>query len=225
MIALVYLSLLSLISVTVWPIFVTTAVLSEVMIKGLFGGAWLAAIPLLIPLALGQLMGAVMVTSGPIIRGTGRPEKELKISALTLPVLVAVLGATSQVSLLAIAWGMFAVGVFRCALMTRAIQKLFDLHSRQFYRAVRGGILMSLACAGAAFTADRFLSDSNITPVVLLILEISLVGIVYILLMLALPKLFIGPYTSDLVRDFVHLLPNKLGTFLVKLLRLETTVP
>ena len=220
MIAAVYLSILSLISVTVWPIFIVTAVLSEVLIKSLFGGAWLSAIPLLVPLALGQSMAVVMGTAGPILWGTGRPKMELKVSALTFAVLVVVLGVTSQVSLLAIAWGMFTVRAFRCVLMTRAIHILFNLSLHQFYRAIRGGILMSLVCGAVAFAADRVLASSTISPIVLLILESGLVGLVYVLLMVAQPKLIIGPYASNLVRDFVHLLPNKLRTLVVQLLRL-----
>ena len=222
MVTAVYLSLLSLISVTVWPIFIVTAVLSDVVIKGLFGDAWLDAIPLLVPLALAQSMQVTTETGGPILWGTGRPEKALKISALTFVVLIVVLGTMSQVSLVAIAWGMFSVRTFRCLLMARAIQKLLNLRLRQFFHAIRGGTLISLICAGIAFASHQLLADSNIIPIVLLILEIGLVGLIYILLILAWPKLIIGPYASNLIRDFSHLLPNKLRTLVVRLLGLQT---
>jgi O-antigen/teichoic acid export membrane protein len=181
MVSAVYFSVLSLISVTVWPPLIVMAVLSEALIKGLFGEAWLGAIPLLVPLALAQSVQVVTGTCGPILWATGRPEEELKISALTLAVLVVVLGAMSQVSLLAVAWGMFAVHACRFVLMTRAIHNQFGIRLHQFYLTTRGGILMSLVCAGAAFAADQLLADINIAPIVLLILESGLVGLVYVL--------------------------------------------
>ena len=81
---------------------------------------------------------------------------------------------------------------------------------------------MSLFCAGVAFAADQFLSDSKIVPIVLPILELSLVGLVYVVLVLTRPKLFIGPYASALVRNFAHLMPSKLRTVVLRLLSLQT---
>jgi O-antigen/teichoic acid export membrane protein len=219
MIAMVYLNFLSLISLTVLPVFLVIAILSEVVIIGLFGDAWLGAIPLLVPLALTQAIQVVAGTVGPILWATGRPGKELQISALTFAVLVVILGFLSQVSLLAIAWGMFTVHTFRCVVMTRAIRNLFSLHLHQFYRATRGGLLMSLACGLVALGVDRFLADRNVLLYVRLALDLGLVSLVYVLLLVSRPMLFIGPYTADLYRQFSHLLPDKLQ-FVARLLRL-----
>lgn len=218
--AIVYLSVLSLIGVTAFPVFIVAAILSETMIKGVFGDAWLDAIPLLVPLALAQSMQIATGIGGPILWGIGRPEKALKVSTVTFAVLVVVLGTLSQVSLLAIAWGMFAVRTFRFLLMTHSISKLFNIRLRQFYRAIRGGLLMCLACSSVAFEADHLLADRNIVPHVLLMLELGLVSVVYILLVLVRPQLFIGPYAMDLVRRYAHVIPDKLQ-FAVRLLRLR----
>ena len=166
-------------------------------------------------------MQVITGTGGPILWGTGQPEKALKISALTFAVLIAVLGLTSQISLLAIAWGMFVVRVFRFVLMSREILKVLELRLHQFFRAIRGGALISLVCAGLAFVSDQAFEESNIRPIGLLIMEIGLVGLVYILLLLARPKLFVGPFAVDLIRNFAHLLPDKLRTLAVRLLRLD----
>lgn len=115
----IYAAALGLILLIIGPGFCAMAAVPGVIILGLYGTKWAAAVPLFAPLALAMPVHAAMAISGPLLSARGRPQREMRMQLVTLIVAAAVFIYTVQISVVLMAWSVLAVYLFRFALLTR----------------------------------------------------------------------------------------------------------
>lgn len=209
-----YLASAGALSLVVLPVFGCVAIVPQTVIEGLYGDRWLDAVPLLVPLALAMPFHAVMAVAGPVIWSKGQAGKELRVQAVVAALLVGVLLLTSQMSMIALAWGVFAVYVVRSVLMTSAVLRTVGATWREVRGALRGGVLILFATAPAVLATNYLLGAYGAAPFVRLLSDSIAGAVVAIVLLAAVPR-FVFP--EEVIRGLnlvAHKLPPVLRRFL-----------
>lgn len=152
-----WLGAVSAIGAVALPVFVTVAAVPEVAVLGIYGPAWAAAAPVLVPLALAMPVMAVMSLAGPVITAVGRVGLELRVSLLTLALLVPALLLAGRWSAATVAWVVLAIQALRMVLMVGAVRPLVGATWGQVARALGWPAAFAGVTAGATALADRWL--------------------------------------------------------------------
>lgn len=115
----IYAAALGLIVLVIGPGFCAMAAVPGVIILGLYGTKWAAAVPLFAPLALAMPVHAAMAISGPLLSARGRPQREMRMQLVTMLVAAVVFIVTIHISIVLMAWSVLLVYLLRFALLTR----------------------------------------------------------------------------------------------------------
>jgi PST family polysaccharide transporter len=79
----VFLSLFSLISLSVPPLMMIIILLADEIVMVTYGEEWIDAATYLVPLSVAVIFYALMAIQGPILAGIGKPQLELRIAIIT----------------------------------------------------------------------------------------------------------------------------------------------
>ncbi|MDQ3185491.1 MAG: lipopolysaccharide biosynthesis protein [Pseudomonadota bacterium] len=143
----VFLRMLSLIILVSFPLFVIIAVGSEFVITAIYGAAWVEAAQFLTPFALAMPFFLVWCISTPILWNSGHTKLELWLQLplvfIWLAVLYAVANSSSE-TVAIVAASLFAV---RCIVMVLAVGNVLRISPSSLFRAIRGGIVLTLIMA------------------------------------------------------------------------------
>jgi O-antigen/teichoic acid export membrane protein len=140
------------------PIFVTTAVVPETLILGIYGSKWHASIPLILPLSLAVLVNALLAIKGPILMAGNRVGVELRNQAYTMLLFVPLLLVAIQYSMVATAWTVFATYVVRWILLALATLRFTGATAGEYMRTFRLPVVFGAAVAATAAIADNYMS-------------------------------------------------------------------
>jgi O-antigen/teichoic acid export membrane protein len=191
----VYLMLMAGIALAVMPVFFAMAAVSNTLVLALYGQAWAPAGDVLRPLAVAMPIALLWGITTPVLWNTGRATLEFKMQ---LPLaglwLIGALLAV-QYSLAALAWTVLGLFVLRALLFTVLATRQINLPLADCARAMRGGVLLSLATALVAWGVDRAFADV-LGLQLRLALIIAACGLTIVLVM----KHFPGILTSELSR-------------------------
>jgi PST family polysaccharide transporter len=127
------------------------------IIGGLYGAKWLAAIPLMVPLALAMPLFGCIGLLNPIICGLGRPTLAFWPQAVTCVLAAVAYFAAVRISLTALGWALFLVMVVRFLLAAGVIFAALDVAWSRAARAALGRVLFSAAFACFTLIFDRAL--------------------------------------------------------------------
>jgi len=150
-----YLLALNLVLLVSLPTFIAAGVLSETVVVALYGQKWLAAIPLLLPLALAMPVHAAMAIAGPILWGCGMVGKELKVQFWIALLLIGAIFVSARFSLEVLAWSVFGVYLVRAVWITSVLLRVLDVPAHAALAPLRGTLPFSLAVAATLFAADH----------------------------------------------------------------------
>jgi len=160
-----YLSSITIIGLTIGPVFFTVALVSHTVIVGLLGPRWVDAAPLLEPLSIAMLFQAQLAVAGPMIWATGKVEKELWVEAATLVITLFVLAVATHFTVVALSWAMLCVYMARWLMLTQSLIGLLKLSWERVISALKGGLLVSAVTAFVTYGVDHALSFISRTPV------------------------------------------------------------
>lgn len=211
-----YLAAVGAMALVILPVFGTVAFVPRTVIEGLYGARWVSAAPLLVPLALAVCFHAMMAVAGPVVLGKGRAGKELTVSALVAVLFLAVLLVTSQMSVVALAWGVFAVYVVRFLLMTSVVLRLVGGSWREVLQALRGGLLTFTATAPIVLGVDTILGLIGTEPFLRLLAATAAGAAMVALLLVALPRLLFAKELVQALGFIAHKLPPLLRRLLAR---------
>jgi PST family polysaccharide transporter len=206
----VYLSTVTVVAVTLLPMFAAGAAASYTIIIVLYGKAWLAAVPLFVPLALAMPLYALLALVGPVLWAAGKVEKELKVQAFSAVLAVAVFAVASRFSVVCLAWGVFAVYAFRFVGMTREMVLYFKITWREIGIALQGGVFLALLVSASVWILEGLMVRVELPPVARLSLDIICAFSVLIIPLAMAPDKFLG-LDADLVLTRIRqMLPQSL---------------
>ncbi|MBA2441356.1 MAG: lipopolysaccharide biosynthesis protein, partial [Rubrobacter sp.] len=168
----VYLASSGMVVLVTAPVFGGAAIVSGTVIEGLYGARWLEAAPLLVPLALSMVFHAAMTPAGPLLTGMGRVERELYVQVFGIALLVPVMYFTSGISLVALAWGVFAVYVVRALALISVALRSVGSGWWEMLVAARGGVLVLCGVAPVLLAVDSFLASLGVSAALRLLAEV-----------------------------------------------------
>jgi lipopolysaccharide exporter len=204
-----YLTALAGMGLVAFPVFTFVALMAGPIVLLLLGAQWAPAAQVLAPLAAAMIPHTAMAICGPLLNGRGEPEVELRLQAMTLVLMAAVLVLTAQWSLAVMAWGLTGVYVCRCVLITIMLMRRLQLTAGMLARALRGPLLLAIATAAAALGAAPAVQALGAVPSPSVVLAMA-AACAAALIMLALstaPSLVLGPQLLALIDLFVKSRP------------------
>ena len=204
-----YLTALAGVGLVAFPVFTFVAVMAEPIVLVLLGAQWAPAAQVLAPLATAMMPHAAMAICGPLLNGRGEPEVELRLQAMTLLVMAAVLALTAQWSLAAMAWGLMGVYVCRCVLITIVLMRRLHVTAGMLAQAVRGPLLLAAVTTAAALGAAPAVQGLGSVPSPSVVLAMAAAcGVALVALALSTaPSLVLGPQLLALIDLFVKSRP------------------
>ena len=212
----VYLASVSIIATIALPVFGSIAVVPHTVIEGVYGKNWLNAVPFLVPLALAMPFFALMALAGPLIWGKGKVERELRVQAIVAALFIVVLSVTSKISVVAMAWGVFAVYVVRFIFMTKEVLQVTGASWQEILISMRGSVLILIVAASVVSGTDAILVPYDaISSLIRLIIDAFAAATAAFLLFLALPRVVLSPETIWVSNRFLQSLPPSLCWILV----------
>jgi O-antigen/teichoic acid export membrane protein len=181
------------------PIFLGVASVASTVVEGIYGGKWVGAEALLLPLALAMPVHALMTGSG-LLWARGQGGAECKVEAGTLAVFLIVLFATSRISLQAIAWTVLTVYTLRALWLVSMILSSIQLSWRAFLAAARGGLFLGVITAGTFYLVNMGLAAAGMNALDRLC-ALAVVGLVIVT---ALPICIRGLISSTELRTLLE---------------------
>jgi PST family polysaccharide transporter len=152
-----YLASVSIVAMITMPFFAVVAAVPQSIIGGIYGLKWMAAVPVVVPLALAMALDSIMALAGPVQYGVGRVERELWPQITTAIVMVGMMTVMSRISFVAVGWGVLAIYLLRVALVTRAVIKTLELQWSDIARSLGAPVVVAAASALLVGGLDRVL--------------------------------------------------------------------
>lgn len=216
----IYLALLALTALLVLPLFLSLSVIAETFVLALYGARWQAAAELVTPLALAMPLFLFWGLSTPLLWLGGAPQQEFKVQ---LPMALLWAGVTwfaAQRSLQAVAWAVLLLFALRYVLILFVARKLMPLTLIQLWRALRGGLLIAVACAAFAAGLDGWLKARGVAALSRLAAEGVLTAAFYLLLLTSLRGL-IPVQCNELLERLAVRCPRPFARWLRRLPAME----
>lgn len=186
-IARIYLALIALTALVVLPVFAAVAAIAETFVLALYGSQWEAAAKLVTPLALAMPLFLFWGLTTPLLWLGGAPQREFKVQLPMALLWVAVSWFAAQHSVQAVAWAVLVLFALRYVLILAATRRLMPLPLKGLWRALRGGLLVAVACAAFVAGLDGWLKIQGLTALSRLLTEGTLTTAFYLLLLTSLP--------------------------------------
>lgn len=193
-----FLTSIAAVAVCIFPVFFTVAVIPRTVIEGLYGDRWIAAVPLLVPIALSRPFFASMALAGPLLWGVGKVEQELRVQIAVVLTMIPALLLASRFSLGAVAWAVFAVLTLQSILMTRPALQAAGVGWRDAGRVIRGAALLSAALALIIWPLDH-IAFAHLASPLRLLADACTAATSSAALVLALPQWFLCAELTRLI--------------------------
>lgn len=203
-------------SIFTMPVFVGIATVSNTMILALYGQEWIEAAVLLRPIALAMPLYLLIGMATPMLWVVGKITKELKIQ---VPFAFLWLGGTYAAALYtpeAVAWSVLGLFVLRSTITVGAANKALGIGAVDFFARLKGGLLISVAILVALLAADLMGRQLFSTPIVWLLIDIS-VGAVVLVLSLFFFPCWVPAEVAVLMANISSRLPSVLSSFVGRL--------
>ncbi len=198
-----YLIVVSAVALIAFPLFAGVASVSDTVVHALFGNRWTDAADILVPLALAMTFHAIMAVAGPMLWGTGRPGAELKVQIWVALLLTAVLLTAAQISLEAVAWGVFAVYGLRAVWITATLFNGIRISPPELWNALRGGLLLAAAVLSILLGEDFLLRAAGESASYRLLIEILSATLTWAGLLLGAPNTILCPQLARVAQRLI----------------------
>lgn len=146
------------------PLAFTVASVPETIVIAIYGVKWIAAIPVLPPLALAMALNALLAVVGPVLMAQNKVGVELRAQLITLLAMIPVLYVAAQQSLQAVAWGVVCIYFVRWSLLANAILASLNTGWSDMLTILRWPFLCALVLAMMTFSADQMLQTISHFP-------------------------------------------------------------
>lgn len=209
-----YLASVGLISVFLMPAFAAVAAIPDTMIAGLYGEHWMQVALLLTPMALAMPVNAMLAVGGPLMTGLGAAGKDAAAQAICVVILVVAVWLAAQVSLVMVAWAVLGVYLVRSLLIAYLALGLVAGTWGQYFRALKGPLILGLLAAMLAWLVDALLINIVVNPLLRLFMVLGFTAIVIAGLLLWLGRHLLSSETLEVSANIAAKLPAPYAAYL-----------
>jgi len=163
------------------PLAATVASVPATVVTAIYGKQWLAAIPVLAPLALAAGMHALLAVVGPVLMAQNKAILEIRAQLIVLVLMVPVLYFAARMSLEAVAWGVACSYILRWFMLVSAILPTINTGWRELLSVLRWPIICAVVTAALTYICDHLLQGSS--PVTRLFFDMATAGATLLILM------------------------------------------
>lgn len=196
------------------PIFLTIAVIPDIVILGIYGESWQKAISPLVPLALAMPVHAFLAIIGPVLMAINRTDLEVYAQLIALIISAPLLVFAGMQSLDMLAWAVFATYFIRWIALLLAAYVGLGISIFVIVKALQSGLVLATLVACTVALISHFF----VPP----IFEGKLPLLIIIALTTALIYTYaLGPFISRGILLQLLLERNVLPTYVRNLLRLK----
>lgn len=203
------------------PTFIAAGVLSRTLVEALYGQKWLAAVPVLLPLALAMPVHAVMAIAGPILWGRGMVGKELRVQFWVALLLVGAIVVSARLSLEVLAWSVLGVYLVRAIWLTAVLLRVLDVPVYAALAPLRGTLPFALAIAAMLFAADHWLQVLGMLAPLRLVVALILGAALAIVGGLLCVRFIVGPDLARLLLRYTNEKPAHLPRWFARYLNAQ----
>ena len=180
------------------PLAASVASIPETIIIAIYGEQWIAAIPVLAPLAISMAIHALLAVVGPVLMAQNKVGLELRAQLITLLVMLPVLYFSARQSIQAVAWGVVCIYLVRWALLVRSILPTLNTSWAELLGVLRWPLICALVSAVFTFACDHALQE--LMPFPRLVADMTTAVLTMIILMrLFGKKILNGPHGEYLL--------------------------
>lgn len=210
-----FLTLLNFVPILVAPVFVCLAAIPDTVIEAIYGEAWASAAPLLRPLALIMPFNILLSISTPILWNTGSIRKEFAISVPFLMIWVVACYFSAAISLVAVAWTVLILNLFRGNLILFTATRDVGLHFKEVLAIYLRASVISLIVGVSAFATDTLLKVILPQALLRLAVDMSISGTVFLLVIYFIPRV-LHPEVVKLIAKLASRLPSPLQSITLR---------
>ena len=205
---IIYLGGTRLLSLLLFPIFFTVALIPNTVILALFGSKWDASIDILVPLALAMPMNALMALGGPVLWGNNEGGQEVKAQFISLIILLLIIMALSQTSLVVVSWGIFIALLFRLYFINKVVLRFMQLSWVEYFITLSKPLILGSVISILIFMLNNFLITYLHSMVLILIIDFIFAALLWIFFMFKFILYFLDENLLWLVERNKDKLPN-----------------
>lgn len=185
-----------------WPALIFLSLKAEAIIWILYGDAWLAAAPLVLPLCLARSIQMIVSQSYPVYEGTGSIGLLLRNEIIVQIISIILLLIGLQYGLMAVVWLRVVYSIISVLVTMSVFRRYADIGIRKMFFAIWRSIAVALGFAGALAGLIALEPAGMKYSPLLLIGEAAIVSLAY----LALITIFRHPIADDIWRTAKSLL-------------------
>lgn len=193
-----YRALVGAITLFVAPAFIGVSVVAETFVLALYGPAWNSAAEILRPLAAAMPLFLVWGLTTPLLWVAGHISREFKSQLPVAALWFGVCWLAAGVSLIAVGWAVAALFAVRCLVILIPALGYLQLRTIDLWRAVRGGLLLSVACGIVLWFVDYALRQLSAHPALWLVGDV-LGGLSFIVAALSTLPGLVAPEVAELL--------------------------
>ena len=210
-----YLASVWMVALVTMPAFFGLGVLAPTVVDALYGSAWVAAGPILLPLALAMPLQALQAVGGPVLWGSGQVSREIRISLWMVALLIALLGVAATISPVAMAWGVLVAYFTRALWVTGSVSQIIGASLRQSLSMLRGGFIVGSLTAAVLYLIDTMLIGTGLGPIPRLVAALLLGALLAPTLIVLLVRVVVPVDLYDILPYLIKRLPAAAQSWLV----------
>lgn len=184
-----YIASASLMALIFLPLYSAMSAVPDLLILGLYGESWHAAIALLTPLSFAMGFTAIIAMAGPLLTGIGKPEIEFKAQLITLFFSIPLLLIAATHTITTLVWAVFASYILRFLLVTSMALQTIKAKQSQLFSILCMPILIAALTYGFAYYINQQLTPYSLPNTIKLAIVVTSCAIYYPLLLLLFRKL------------------------------------
>lgn len=167
------------------------------IIQIIYGHDWMPAAALLKPLAVAMPFLALVGLEGPVLNGLGKPQYEMRAQWVTAFFAILVLTIAAQYSILATAWSIVIIYIFRLSILSVMTIKVLEISWMQLMRPILSGLFMGILTV-AVWNLSNYFFTGKITDILISFAR-SMVVIFTCMLVFWIGRAWLFPEFSTLV--------------------------
>lgn len=164
-----YLAATEFVGLVCLPIFISVALVPEIVVLSVYGESWRDAISPLVPLALAMPVYAFLTVIGPVLMAINRAELEVYAQLTALIVSAPFLIVAGMQSLEALSWAVLLAYFIRWTTLAIAARIAIETTLLEVTKALRSGLVLAIPVAIAVVSLDKLFTVSNLVIKLLLI--------------------------------------------------------